>query len=58
MREPIQVCTVGNPKHKALPSSFNRLAHEHRRKPDLVAVHTPHAVRPADFFSRQTRPGF
>jgi N6-adenosine-specific RNA methylase IME4 len=58
MREPILVCTVGNPKHKAPPSSINRLAHERRRKPDLVAVHTPHAMRPADLFSRQTRSGF
>ena len=46
----ILVCNVGNPKHKALPFSFDGLAHEHRRKPTLVAVHTPHAVCPAALF--------
>jgi uncharacterized protein YdaU (DUF1376 family) len=58
MHEPILACTVGNPKHKTLLSCFDGLAHERRRKPDLVAVQTPHAVRTADLLSRQPRSGF
>ena len=60
--EPILVCTVGNPRHKAFPSTFDGVAREHSRKPDefydLVLSHTPKAIRRADLFSRQTRPGF
>lgn len=62
MHEPILVCTIGNPKHRALPSSFDGIAREHSRKPDefydIVGTHTRLAVRRADLFSRETRPGF
>ena len=62
MHEPILVCTVGNPRHLPFPSFFNGLAREHSRKPDefcdLIVKHTPHAVRRADLFSRETRGGF
>jgi N6-adenosine-specific RNA methylase IME4 len=62
MHAPILVCTVGNPKHKPFPSTFDGIAREHSRKPDefydLVLSHTPQAIRRADLFSRQTRPGF
>jgi N6-adenosine-specific RNA methylase IME4 len=62
MHEPILVCTIGNPKHRALPSSFDGVAREHSRKPaefyDLVGTHTRLAVRRADLFSRETHPGF
>jgi N6-adenosine-specific RNA methylase IME4 len=62
MREPILVCAVGNPQHKPFPSTFDGIAREHSRKPDefydIVLAHTPHAMRRADLFSRQTRLGF
>lgn len=62
MHEPILVCTLGNPRHKALPSSFDGIAREHSRKPDefyeIVRAHTPLSVRRADLFSRETRSGF
>jgi N6-adenosine-specific RNA methylase IME4 len=62
MHEPILVCAVGNPRHKPFPSTFDGIAREHSRKPDefydLVLGHTPHAMRRADLFSRQTHPGF
>jgi N6-adenosine-specific RNA methylase IME4 len=62
MHEPILVCTVGAPQHKPFPSTFDGIAREHSRKPDefyeLVLSHTPEAIRRADLFSRQTRPGF
>jgi N6-adenosine-specific RNA methylase IME4 len=62
MHEPILVCAVGNPRHKPFPSTFDGIAREHSRKPDefydLVLSHTPEAIRRADLFSRQTRPGF
>ena len=55
MHEPILVCTLGNPRHRPLPSSFNGVAREHSRKPaefyDMVAEHTATASR-ADLFSR------
>jgi N6-adenosine-specific RNA methylase IME4 len=38
------------------------VAREHSRKPaefyDIVLRHTPAAIRRADLFSRETRPGF
>lgn len=62
MHEPILVCTMGNPKHQALPSSFDGVAREHSRKPDefydIVGACTRLAIRRADLFSRETRPGF
>jgi N6-adenosine-specific RNA methylase IME4 len=62
MHEPILVCAVGNPQHKPFPSTFDGIAREHSRKPDefydIVLSHTPQAIRRADLFSRQTRPGF
>ena len=61
LHEPILVCTLGNPRHRPLPSSFEGVAREHSRKPDefydLVASHTPGANR-CDLFSREMRPGF
>jgi N6-adenosine-specific RNA methylase IME4 len=61
MHEPILVCTLGHPRHRPLPSSFEGVAREHSRKPDefydLVARHTPGANR-CDLFSRETRAGF
>jgi N6-adenosine-specific RNA methylase IME4 len=60
LHEPILVATLGNLKHKALPSLFDGVAREHSRKPDefyrLVAEYAP--GRRADLFSRETRPGF
>lgn len=62
MHEPILVGTIGHPRHKAFPSIFDGVAREHSRKPDefydLIAAHTRLAVRRADLFSRETRPGF
>lgn len=62
MHEPILLCTLGNPKHKAFPSHFDGVAREHSRKPaefyDLVVAHTPQAIRRADLFSRETHAGF
>ena len=61
MHEPILVCTIGRPKHKALPSVFDGLAREHSRKPDelyeIVRGRTE-GMRRADLFSRETRVGF
>jgi len=54
MHEPILVCTLGNPRHQPLPSSFDAIAREHSRKPDefydLVVRHTPDSNR-CDLFS-------
>lgn len=62
LHEPILVATIGNPKHKPFPSLFDGVAREHSRKPEefyeLVINRTPGAVRRADLFSRETRPGF
>ncbi len=62
LHEPILVCTIGNPKHKPLPSLFDGVAREHSRKPaefyDIALRHTPGAMRRADLFSRETRAGF
>lgn len=61
LHEPILVCTLGNPKHRPLPSLFDGIAREHSRKPDsffeLVENATPNAFR-AELFSRQNRPGW
>jgi N6-adenosine-specific RNA methylase IME4 len=61
LHEPVLVCTLGNPRHRPLPSSFDGIAREHSRKPDefyeIVANHTPGAAR-CDLFSRETRAGF
>jgi N6-adenosine-specific RNA methylase IME4 len=61
LHEPVLVCTLGNPRHQPLPSSFDGVAREHSRKPvefyDIVAKHTPGANR-CDLFSRETREGF
>lgn len=62
MHEPILLCKVGNPSHTPFPSHFDGVAREHSRKPqefyDLVLRCTPAAVRRADLFSRDSRPGF
>lgn len=68
MHEPILVCTLGNPAHKTMESAdrFNiridGIAREHSRKPvefyDHIIACTPQALRRADLFSRETRPGF
>jgi N6-adenosine-specific RNA methylase IME4 len=62
LHEPILVATIGHPTHKPLPSLFDGIAREHSRKPDefydIVAEHTPTAMRRADLFARETRPGF
>jgi N6-adenosine-specific RNA methylase IME4 len=62
LHEPILVATIGNPTHKPLPSLFDGTARQHSRKPDefyeLLTKHTPAAVRRADLFSREKRPGF
>lgn len=62
LHEPILVCKVGNPTHKPLPSLFDGVAREHSRKPDefyeIVRGRTLSALRRADLFSRETRPGF
>lgn len=68
MHEPILVCTLGNPVHRALESAdifdirFDGIAREHSRKPvefyEHVTSSTPAALRRADLFSRETRPGF
>jgi N6-adenosine-specific RNA methylase IME4 len=68
MHEPVLVCTAGNPAHRALESTdiydirFDGIAREHSRKPiefyDHVTACTPKALRRADLFSRETRPGF
>jgi N6-adenosine-specific RNA methylase IME4 len=51
LHEPILVATIGNPKHKPLPSLFDGVAREHSRKPaefyDMVLRRTPDAVRRA-----------
>jgi N6-adenosine-specific RNA methylase IME4 len=61
IHEPILVCTIGSPKHRAFPSFFDGIAREHSRKPDelydLVSKHTPDAFR-CDLFARRTRSGF
>jgi N6-adenosine-specific RNA methylase IME4 len=45
-----------------LPSLFDGIAREHSRKPDefygIVTEYTPAALRRADLFARETRPGF
>jgi N6-adenosine-specific RNA methylase IME4 len=54
--EPILVCTVGNPKHKPFPSTFDGIAREHSRKPDEFSRAEPYAagnparrsIQPAD----------
>jgi len=55
------VCTLGNPRNRPLPSSFDGIARDHSRKPDefyeIVTNHTPGAAR-CDLFSRETREGF
>ena len=62
LHEPILVATIGNPAHRPLPSLFDGTARQHSRKPDefyeLLAKHTPTAVRRADLFSREKRPSF
>lgn len=62
MHEPILVCTLGSPRHRPLPSSFDGIARQHSRKPDefydMIGAHTRLAVRRADLFSRETRNGF
>jgi len=62
MHEPILVGVIGHPQHRAFPSIFDGIAREHSRKPDelydLVGSSTPLAIRRADLFSRETRPGF
>jgi N6-adenosine-specific RNA methylase IME4 len=62
LHEPILVATIGHPTHKPLPSLFDGVAREHSRKPDefygIVTGHTPAALRRADLFARETRPGF
>jgi len=62
LHEPILLATIGNPRHKSFPSLFDGVAREHSRKPDeffdLVLDRTPTAMRRADLFSRETRPGF
>jgi len=62
LHEPVLVATIGNPKHKALPSVFDGVAREHSRKPEefyeLVRASTPGALRRADLFSRENRAGF
>jgi N6-adenosine-specific RNA methylase IME4 len=68
MHEPILVCTLGNPMQRALESTdifdirLDGIAREHSRKPvefyDHVVACTPKAIRRADLFSRETRPGF
>lgn len=62
MHEPILLATIGKPQHKAFPSVFEGLAREHSRKPEefyiLATERTPEAVRRADLFARQTRPGW
>jgi hypothetical protein len=60
LHEPILVATIGNPKHKPLPSLFDGVAREHSRKPDefhnMVLRHTLAPMCRADLFSRETRP--
>lgn len=60
MHEPVYIGTIGNPKHKAFPSTFRGVAREHSRKPEefyqLVERCTPNAMLRLDLFSRQTRP--
>jgi len=62
LHEPILLATIGHPAHKPLPSIFDGIAREHSRKPDefygIVTEHTPAAMRRADLFARETRPGF
>lgn len=68
MHEPILVCTLGNPVHKAMESTdrydirIDGIAREHSRKPvefyEHVVACTPRAVLRADLFSRESRPGF
>jgi N6-adenosine-specific RNA methylase IME4 len=62
MHEPILLCTLGNPVHRAFPSVFDGVARQHSRKPDefykMVGMHTLGAIGRADLFSRETRPGF
>src|SRR5882724_2373590 len=62
LHEPILVATIGHPTHKPLPSLFDGIAREHSRKPDefygIVTEYTPAAMRRADLFARETRPGF
>lgn len=62
MHEPILLGTIGNPVHSPFPSIFDGIAREHSRKPDefydLVHSKTKNAIRRADLFSRETRPGF
>jgi N6-adenosine-specific RNA methylase IME4 len=62
LHEPILVATIGHPAHEPLPSLFDGIAREHSRKPDefygIVTEHTPAAMRRADLFARETRPGF
>lgn len=61
MHEPVLLCTMGAPRHKAFPSAFDGLAREHSRKPDefyeIVGMATPNARR-ADLFAREAHPGF
>lgn len=62
MHEPVLLCVMGNPRHKAFPSLFDGLAREHSRKPEefyaMVERHTPMATGRLDLFSRQQRPGW
>lgn len=62
MHEPILLCTLGNPDCSAFPSIFDGIAREHSRKPDefydIAIARTSRAIRRADLFVRETRPGF
>jgi N6-adenosine-specific RNA methylase IME4 len=59
--EPILVCTMGDPVHKAFDSLIDGIAREHSRKPDEFYEHvrqkTPNMFR-CDLFSRFDHPGF
>lgn len=62
MHEPILLGTVGNPRHRPFPSTFDGIAREHSRKPDefyeLVNRCAPALLGRADLFSRTCREGW
>lgn len=62
MHEPVLLCTNGSPDVPAFPSLFDGVAREHSRKPNefyaMVEKKTTNALRRADLFSRESRPGW
>lgn len=59
LHEPILLCTLGRPKHKAFPSRIDGIAREHSKKPteayDIFRRCTPDLLWRCDLFSAGVR---